>query len=332
MSGMKKVTIVALNDGSATSITGPMEVFNMTGRLWNLAHGLAPTPFFDVQVVSLTGDPVQCMGGMTIGVQGSIFDVVETDLILISSVINIENNLSKQHKVVPWLVDRYNAGAQIAGICTGVFVLAATGLLDGKVATTHWGVAQEFKQLFPLVDLKPERLFTDATDLYCSGAYSSCIDLSLYLVEKFCGREVALQTAKIMVHDINRISQTPYTPFNFQRNHTDDSVLQAQRYIEKEFSQQINLDQLAQNQGMGRRTFERRFKAATGDTPNLYIQRVRVEKAKRILESEQKNLEEISFAVGYEDSGFFRKIFIRHTGLNPRAYRERFQRSVDFQC
>ncbi len=328
---MKKITILALDDGSATSITGPMEVFQMTGTLWNMANGLEPTPFFNVQVVTLTGEPVRTMNGITISVHGSIDDVTDTDLIIVSPTTNIEKNLSKQGRIIPWLLDQYNNGAQIAGVCNGVFILAATGLLDGKIATTHWAVASEFKQLYPLVNLMPERLFTDANDLYCSGSYNSCIDLSVYLVEKFCGREIALQTAKILIHDINRISQAPYTPFNFQRNHIDEHVLNAQRHMETTFAGQIDIERLARSQGMARRTFERRFKAATGDTPNHYIQRVRVEKAKRILESEQKSLDEISYQVGYEDSGFFRKVFTKHTGLKPGEYRAKFQRVVEFQ-
>ncbi len=329
---MKNITILALDEASATSITGPIDVFNVTGTLWNMVQGIQPSPCFNVKIVTLTGEPVTCMHGVTIEAHGSIADVTDTDLIIISSVVNIEATLSKQTEIVPWLQKQYANGAQIAAICTGVFILAATGLLDGKDATTHWGVSQEFKQLYPKVNLKPERLFTDANDIYCSGSYSSCIDLSIYLVEKFCGREIAVQTAKILLHDINRISQTPYSSFNFQRNHTDEPVLHAQRHMEKKFAKQIDIERLAKDQGMGRRTFERRFKAATGDTPNHYIQRVRVEKAKRILESEQKNLDEVSYQVGYEDSGFFRKVFVKHTGLKPGEYRMKFQRAMDFQA
>ncbi len=328
---MKKVTILAFDDAVSTTITGPMDVFQMTGSIWNKIHGDKPIHCFEVEAVSPDGKPVRCINGLSIGVHGSMYDVQQTDLIVISAMLNIAENLEKQKSVIPWLIEQYEKGTQIAAVCMGTFVLAKTGLLDGKIATTHWGVADEFKRLFPRVDLKPERLFTDACDLYCSGAYSSSIDLSIYLVEKFFGREVAVQTAKILVHDIGRISQAPYTPFNFQRNHNDEPILSTQRMMEKNYRDRIDIGELADKLCMGRRTLERRFKSATGDTPLFYLQRVRVEKAKKILETEMKTLDEISFAVGYEDASFFKKVFVKHTGLTPSVYRGKFQRVMDFQ-
>lgn len=328
---MKKVTLLAFDDGIAATITGPMDVFNLTGSAWDRIHGRKPRPYFEVEAVSPTGNNVRCTNGLSIGVQGAMADVEQTDLIIISAMLNIEENLEKQKAAIPWLLEQYEKGAQIAAVCMGTFVLAKTGLLNGRIATTHWGVVEDFQRLFPRVDLRPERLFTDACDLYCSGAYSSTIDLSIYLVEKFYGREVAVQTAKVFVHDIGRISQAPYTPFNFQRNHNDDVVLSLQRMMEKKFLDRFDMGELAEDHGMGRRTFERRFKAATGDTPLFYLQRVRVEKAKKILETEMKSLDEVSFEVGYEDSGFFKKVFAKHTGLKPAEYRSKFQRVIDFQ-
>ena len=327
---MKKVTLLAFDNILSTTVTGPMDVFKIAGVSWNLIRGKELNPCFDVRAVSQDGKDIVCSNGLTIGVSGSMHDVEETDLIVITASLNIEENLTTQKDVSPWLRKHYENGTQIAAVCMGTFLLAKSGLLDGKVATTHWGVADYFKELFPKVHLKPERLFTDACDLYCSGAYSSSIDLSLYLVEKYYGREIAVQTAKVLVHDIGRISQRPYTPFNFQRNHNDETILSTQRIMEKNFLQHMDVEKMASDIGMGRRTFERRFKAATGDTPLFYFQRVRVEKAKKILETERKTLDEISFAVGYEDASFFKKVFIKHTGLKPAEYRNKFQRVVDF--
>ncbi len=328
---MKRVTLLAFDDAISSTITGPLDVFNFAGFMWDFLHEQEPVPLFEVESVSLTGEDVQCCNGLTIGVQKAMADVEKTDLIIISAMINIVDNLKKYEAVIPWLIEQYEKGTQIAAICMGSFVLAKTGLLDGKVATTHWGRVKLFRELFPQVDLRPERLFTDVKGLYCAGAFSSSIDLSIYIVEKYYGREVAVQTAKIMVHDIGRISQAPYTPFNFQRNHNDETILSLQRLMEKEFVERLDMGTIAENHGMGRRTFERRFKAATGDTPLFYLQRVRVEKAKKILETEMKSLDEVSFEVGYEDSGFFKKIFIKHTGLKPTEYRNKFQRVIDFQ-
>ncbi len=322
--------MLAFDDAASTTITGPMDVFQMTGTIWNRLHGTSPMPYFTVEAVSPTGDAVRCINGLTIGVSRAMDEVEETDLIIISAMVDIERNLEKQQAVIPWLQKQYAKGSQIAAVCMGTFVLAETGLLDGKIATTHWGVIEKFKRLFPRVNLKPEQLFTDACDLYCSGAFSSSIDLSIYLVEKFFGREVAVQTAKVLVHDMGRISQAPYTPFNFQRNHHDEAILRVQRRMEEDFTDRFDIGVLAAGQGIGRRTFERRFKAATGDSPLHYLQRVRVEKAKKILESELKTLEEISYQVGYEDSSFFKKVFVKHTGLKPTEYRAKFMRVVDF--
>jgi transcriptional regulator GlxA family with amidase domain len=329
---MKKVTILAFDDAVSATIAGPMDVFHITGAIWNRLHGMKPIHLFEVEAVSLTGDPVRCINGLSICVNGAMADVKKTDLIIISALLNIEENLKKYEAVIPWLIEQYEKGAQIAAVCMGTFILAKTGLLDGKIATTHWGMADKFKELFPRVDLRPERLFTDANSLYCSGAYSSSIDLSIYIVEKFFGREVAVQTAKVLVHDIGRVSQAPYTTFNYQRNHNDEAILTLQRMMETQYVEHLDMGNIAEDHGMGRRTFERRFKAATGDTPLFYLQRVRVEKAKKMLESEMKSLDEISFAVGYEDSGFFKKVFAKHTGLKPAEYRSKFQRVMGFRA
>jgi transcriptional regulator GlxA family with amidase domain len=253
-------------------------------------------------------------------------EVEEPDLIIIAGLWDVESVLSSQQKAFAWLREQYAQGTHIASMCAGAFALAATGLLDGKEATTHWGSADVFRQLFPKVDLKPEKLLTDAGRLYCAGAFTACYDLSLYLVAKYVGYDVAVESAKTLTHDIGRISQTPYSSFNFQRNHTDESILEAQQKLEKNYSDNVDIDHLALSIDMSRRTFERRFKSATGDTCLLYLQKVRVEVAKQILEEKSSSFDEISYKVGYENSSFFRKIFSKHTGLRPTEYRHKFQR------
>ncbi len=327
---MKHVTIVALEGGSATTLTGPMDVFSLAGVLWNKVHGLDIAKLFEVEVVTPDGAPIICNNGFPIHPHRSMTDVKKSDLVVVGALFNIENTLAGiGGAVVPWLCKQYSQGAHLAGICTGSFVLARTGLLNGKEATTHWAVAEEFRQLYPEVMLKPEKLITDSGDIFCSGGMSSCIDLAMYLVEKYYGHRLGVECAKSLAHDIARDNtQQPYTPFRFQRNHSDEAVLHCQHFFEKSFQESIDLDKVAQKSGMGRRTLERRFKTATGDTPLAYLQRVRVEKAKSILESESKNFDEISYQVGYEDSSFFRKVFVKHTGLRPSEYRSKFQRGA----
>ncbi|HIJ78074.1 MAG: helix-turn-helix domain-containing protein [Desulfobulbaceae bacterium] len=327
---MRRVTILALDDAAATTITGPYDTFCLTGVLWNLGQGQDIVPEFKVEIVTPTGAPARCMNNLTIMAHRAMTEVRETDLILVSAVLDIHQTLARQGEIIEWLKERYRAGAMLASVCTGSFALAETGLLDGKIATTHWRAADEFKALYPKVQLKPERLITDAGDIFCSGGFNSSIDLANYLVEKMCGRETAIQCAKSLVVDRGRVSQTPYSVFNFQREHHDEQILKIQNRLETDFNKDIDLEQLAQRYGMGRRTMERRFKASTGDTPLMYLQRVRVEAAKQKLESNKMTFDEISYQVGYEDTSFFRKIFIKHTTMRPIEYRAKFMKMVDF--
>jgi transcriptional regulator GlxA family with amidase domain len=323
---MKRVTILAMYKAMASSVIGPMDVFYQAGVMWNHFQGQKLTPFFRTEVVTIDGKPLKCLNGVRMLPDGSIRDVDSTDLIVISSILDIDKTMKYEGEVFDWLKGHYRRGTHIATICTGAFVLAETGLLDGKTATTHWSAAQEFRRRYPRVELKPERLITDEGDLFCSGGMNAGTDLSLYLVEKHCGHDVALQSSKTMISDIGRTLQAPYAIFQFQKDHDDREILAVQTLMEEDFDQNYPYEELAQRFGMSRRTFERRFKAATGDTPLIYLQRVRVEAAKKMLETRNLSFEEISYRVGYEDTGAFRKVFLRQTGLRPREYQRRFQR------
>ena len=323
---MKKVTILAMFNTMASTVMGPLDIFYQAGVIWNYFRGERPKPLFDTKIVTTDGKPFRCLNGTVVTPDGSIHSVDATDLIVVSSILSIEKTMKYQGEVVPWLRHHYGQGTHIASICTGAFVLAETGLLDGKTATTHWGAADEFKKRYPRVRLKPERLITDEGDLYCSGGMNAGSDLSLYLVEKYCGHEVALQSSKTMISDIGRTLQTPYSIFQFQKDHNDPQILSAQKLLEQNFHQSYPYEELARKFGMSRRTFERRFKAATGDTPLVYLQRIRVEMAKRMLETEDSSFDEIVYRVGYGDTSAFRKIFLKQTGLLPTEYKRRFKR------
>ena len=323
---MKKVTVLAMYNTMASTVIGPMDVFYQAGVMWNYFNGQKITPFFEVKLVTSNGKPFKCLGGVRMVPHGSIHDVPGTDLIVVSSILDIDRTLAVQREAIDWLKDHYRRGSHIATICTGAFVLAETGLLDGKTATTHWGFADQFQKRYPRIELKPERLITDEGDLFCSGGYNAGIDLSLYLVEKYCGHEVALQSSKSVISDIGRTSQAPYAIFQLQKKHHDDQILAVQEWIEKNFDQNFNYDTLARKNGMSRRTLERRFKAATGETPLTYQQNIRVEAAKRLLENGKRSFDEITYRVGYEDSSTFRKVFLKQTRLRPSDYRKKFQR------
>lgn len=328
---MRKVTMVAMKNTYASTVVGPMEVFSQTGVIWNYLNGQEIQPYFDVKLVTTNGQPFKCLSGVRIVPDGVIQDVQKTDLVVVSSIMDIESTMGEQGEVVEWLIERHRQGAHIATICSGAFVLAETGLLDGKSATTHWAFAEQFKQRYPQIDLNVERLITDEGDLFCSGGYNAGVDLSLYLVEKYCGHEVALQSSKTIVTEIGRTSQAPYAVFQFRKDHHDGQIRGVQEWIEKKYDQNFTYEKLARANGMSRRTLERRFKTATGQTPLSYQQCIRVEAAKRLLETGRRSFDEITYAVGYEDSSTFRKIFSKQTGLVPTEYRRKFQRVLPIQ-
>jgi len=321
---MKKVTILGLYNSMATTIFGPMDILNQAGRLWNRVSNSPQTPFFDVTIASADGQPIQCLNKILIQPHCSIETIEKTDLIVIASATYIEQILQTSPGLVPWIRRQYNQGAHVASICTGVFLLAETGLLDGKSATLHWGFTQMFRRKYPQVNLKEDQMFIDQGRLYCSAGANAGMDLSLYLVEKFCGRQTAVKSAKTMVLDLGRKKQTPYICNLFPKDHGDPLVMKAQKWIEQHYTQSIDYDWLAGKFRMSRRSLERRFKKATGLTPLGYLQQLRVETAKRLLEDGSQTFNEITYLVGYEDIPFFRKVFVRLTGLRPKEYQQRF--------
>ncbi|MGA7534963.1 MAG: helix-turn-helix domain-containing protein, partial [Pseudolabrys sp.] len=215
-------------------------------------------------------------------------------------------------------------GAYIAGTCSGVAFLAESGILDGRQATTHWGVADIYRERYPKVRWRTEQFVTEDGRLFCSGGVYASIDLSLYLVEKFCGHEVALQVAKSLLLSMPRGRQSGYSVVQLSRPHSDDKIRQTEEYLQQHFDSDISIDSLAQRAGMGPRNFIRRFKAATGRVPGAYIQTLRVSAAKELLEHGSSSIQTVSTKIGYEDIGFFRNLFKRHTGMTPGEYRDRF--------
>jgi transcriptional regulator GlxA family with amidase domain len=322
---MKKVTILAIHNTILSTVVGPMDVFFQTGQLWNHINGLPLTPHFEVEIVSENGAQVKCLNNVFIKPHRSLDDVNKTDLILIPSITDIEKTIKRSTKTLDWICRNHQQGTSIASVCTGAFLLAQTGLLDGKTATTHWGFVELFQQMYPQINLKPERLITDEDTLYCAGALSAGIDLSIYLVGKYCGQEVAIQCSKSLIHDMGRHSQTPYSVFQFQKKHNDEAIKSVQQWLENNYTKPVDMNAVAKLHGMSRRTFERRFKKATGDTPLLYLQRTRLEAAKRMLETQNGTFDEISYSLGYENSSHFREVFKKHTGLLPTEYQRYFR-------
>jgi transcriptional regulator GlxA family with amidase domain len=324
--GVLDVTVVLIPEGYASEAIAPAEIFHSAGALWQSLRGDAPQPRFRVRVASIDGAPVTSLCGLRLVPELAIQDVEHTDIIVLSaSGLNVQEQIARGTSLLPWLREWHARGAYIAAVCTGAAFLAESGLLDGRQATTHWALADTLRRQYPKVLWRPEQFVTEDNHLFCSGGVYSSIDLSLYLVEKFCGREVALQCAKAMLLSMPRHSQTGYAVLPLSPPHSDAKIREAETYLQKRFDRAVSLDQLARAVGMSPRNLIRRFKAATGRVPGDYVQTLRVAAARELLErGGGVSVQEVCSQVGYEDLAFFRHLFKRHTGLSPAEYRSRF--------
>ncbi|HTS34120.1 MAG TPA: helix-turn-helix domain-containing protein [Candidatus Solibacter sp.] len=322
---MRDITVLLLDQMFSSTAIGPMEVFRHAGSLWNILTGTPHAPSFRVTTASADGAAVNCDGGIQIKPNVALSDVGRSDLIFVPTTgLSVDDVVERNATIVPWLKRRSTRGVAIASVCSGVGLVAAAGLLDGKRATTHWGLAERFREKYPRVQWMPELMVTEDQGFYCGGGVNASLDLSIYLVERFCGHDIAMQTAKALLIETPRSWQSGFAIVPLKTDHTDDAILNAQDWMHKHFADTFPLEDPARRVGMSVRNFVRRFKQATGDSPLIYIQKLRVAAAKRMLESNHRSMQEISDAVGYQDVAFFRSLFQRHTGVAPSAYRERF--------
>jgi transcriptional regulator GlxA family with amidase domain len=319
------VTIFFPDQTFPSTATGPMEVFRHAGTLWNNFTGVRPCAHFRVTTASIDGRAVRCDGPIHIQPEVAITAIRKTDLIFIPSTgLDVENVAESNAAVVPWLRRWHKRGAAIASVCSGVGLVAAAGLLEGKRATTHWSLSERFREKYPNVHWMTELMVTEDGNLYCGGGVNASLDLSLYLVGRFCGHDVAMQSAKALLIEMPRAWQAGFAIVPLKTEHSDKTISHAQDWLHENFHQTFPLETPAERVGMSLRNFVRRFKQATGDTPLIYLQKLRVAAAKRLLENDHRTMQEISDAVGYQDVVFFRKIFQRHTGVSPSAYRRKF--------
>jgi transcriptional regulator GlxA family with amidase domain len=326
---MIDVTVVLLDGGFPSTFIAPIEILSSAGVLWAAVHGQAGTPRFRVRTASVDGGAARGPIPIAIESGGPICSVEHADLIVVASIgSDIEGDVRRNAALVPWLQAWRQRGAAIAGICSGVSFLAEAELLDGRPATTHWAVADICRARYPRVRWQPERFVTECDNLFCSGGVYSSIDLSLYLVERFCGHQVATETAKALLLETPRVWQIGYATQPPCATHGDERIRDAQEWLFRNFKHDVQVEHLAARVGMSPRNFARRFKVATGDTPLAYLHRMRINAAKHLLENELMTIQEIVAAVGYCDVSFFRRLFRRYTGAPPRAYRERFSGSA----
>ena len=321
------VTIVLFEDGLSSTAVVPTEIFHSAGKLWNVLHAEPEHPPFRVRTVTIDGGPVHSPYGLSITPEAAIGAIARTDIIIVpTSGLDLDLKLVEHSALLPWLRRHYAAGAYVVGVCMGAAYLAQAGLLDGRIGTTHWAVAGDFVRRFPQVRWHPELFVTEDQRVLCSGGVGSAIDISLYLVEKFCGHEVALQTAKALLLPMPRLhqTQTGYAVLPVSQAHDDAQIRRIEAWLLDNFRADISTQMLADRAGMSERTFVRHFKAATGKLPAAYVQALRIEAAKTLLEHENGPVQSIAESVGYSDLAFFRSLFKRATGMTPQQYRAAF--------
>ena len=318
------VSVFAPEYGVIEAVSPPFRTFN-TANEFLIAFGKKPV--FEVEYVGLHEYVPANNGEYTIKTDRLLKDVTETDLLIIPPTFgDTTKGVQANIEAIPYFKKLHANGSSIASLCIGAFLLAETGLLNGKKCSTHWAYINEFRERYPDVEVEDGAIITEHDNIYSSGGASSLWNLLLYLVEKFTDRETAIMISKYFALDIGRENQSQFAIFRGQRNHVDTGIQEVQNFIEKNYFDRITIDSLASLINTGRRTFERRFKEATNNTPIAYIQRVRIEAAKKFFEASRKNVSEIMFDVGYTDTKAFREIFKKITGLTPIEYRNKFTR------
>lgn len=323
---MKHISLLVPKGGILGSIEGPRQLLTQVNHFFT---SKGAEPLFKLQLVGLTKNTPLSGGLFTANADVLLHEITKTDLIIIPAVDgDLEKALEANAAFIPFITKQYKAGAQVASLCMGAFILASTGLLSGKKCATHWLAADQFRKMFPDVNLIAEKVITDEKGIYTSGGAYSYLNLILYLIEKFAGRDMAILCAKVFAIELERESQSPFIMFKGQKDHEDNEIRTAQEFIESNYAEKITVDQLASMLAIGRRNLERRFKKATSNTVVEYIQRVKIEAAKMSLESSRENVNEVMYKVGYTDTKAFRTTFKKITGLSPIHYRNKYNREM----
>lgn len=323
---MKHLTILVPSGtgNNLSSIVGAYKIFSRANEYWKKT---GRKEVFKIELAGITRKVEYFDGLFSVRPHTDISKIRKTNLVVIPSLNhNFETSVKKNQKMIEWIENQYNRGAEIASICTGAFLLASSGLLDGKSCSVHWSAADHLRNKFPEIKVKADRVITEENGLYTNGGAYSFLNLIIYLVEKFYDRDTAIYCSKIFQIDMDRESQLSFIIFKGQKQHSDDVVKKAQEFIEKHSHEKISIQHLSSRFAVGRRNFDRRFIRATGETPLVYSQRVRIESAKRAFETSRKTVSEVMHQVGYSDAKAFREIFRKVTGISPLEYRSKYQK------
>ncbi|MEO6452607.1 MAG: helix-turn-helix domain-containing protein [Ginsengibacter sp.] len=324
---MKHLTIVVPDgDNNISSITGAYEIFKKANEYWKER---GKKELFTIQLAGITKKVEYCEGLFTVKPHTNIYAITKTNLIIIPSLNhNYQKSVRVNKELIDWIAEQYKEGAEIATICTGAFLLAASGLLDGKSCSTHWSVADNFRSMFPKVNLQTDKLVTDENGIYTNGGAYSFLNLVIYLIEKYYDRQTAIFCSKVFQIELDRNTQSQFAIFTGQKSHGDEMVIKAQAYIESKLDEKVSVEDISTRFSVGRRNFDRRFIRATGNTPVEYSQRVKIESAKKRIETSRKTINEIMYEVGYSDVKAFREVFRKITGMSPLEYRNKYSKET----
>jgi transcriptional regulator GlxA family with amidase domain len=332
---MKQIAMLATNNSISGDVFGMLDFFEFCNVLWRVQQSDDIGPLFHCYLVSPDGEPIQLKQGVSVAVAQHNWQQADALVVPAAYAYNREqlSALAAQSAAYfPGLQQAADSGTLIAAHCTGTFILAGSGLLNHKNATSSWFFKDVFQQLYPDVHLQLNKLLVQDDNLLTAGATTSFINLCLALTEQLAGEQFARQIAKIMLTDPNRTSQIPYMDLSVGQQHNDALITQVQQHLTKHLAEPFALEPLAAQFHLTKRTLLRRFKTALNDTPLNYLQRLRVEQAKRLLETSNLPIEHIVLQVGYEDLSSFRKLFIHYTELNPSQYRQKFMQGDSFSC
>ncbi|MBL7930434.1 MAG: helix-turn-helix domain-containing protein [Bacteroidia bacterium] len=312
-----------VNLGTIATIVGSVEILNEANAFWKRNGKEIP---YKIQTAGVSKKVDFSKAGITLQPDTNISQIRKTNLVIVppSSVRSMADVEKGNKLITKWIEKQYKLGAEVASMCSGIFMVASSGVLEGKTCSTHWIHAETFKNSFPGIDLKAEKLITHESGIYTNGGAYSFLNLVLFIVEKYYDKQTAIYCSKLFQVDLERHSQSPFAIFSGQKKHDDDMILNAQNFIEKNYQDKISIEALSNRFNVGRRNFDRRFVKATGITPLDYLQRVKIEAAKKSLENSRKTVNEVMYDVGYNDTKAFREVFNRITGMSPLDYKARY--------
>jgi len=321
---MLNIAVLAYDNCLQSGIAGMLDLFTLAN--WEqkrLSQG-SGSLFCHTEVVTLDGVAVASFNRQPVVANCSLADCHDIDLLIVPGMMGRPDRLLEQTELVAWIGEQHRNGTVVASACSGAFLLAESGILKGRQATTHWQLGERFRQRFPKVELRIDQLIVDGVDYLCAGGTGAHIDLALHLIEKYGSKSLSRTCARMMLIDGSRRDQAPFIKFKGSREHIDDPIHKVQQWLDHVYREKISVRAMAKHSGLNERTFLRRFRKATGEAPLEYLQKMRIEKAKQLLVGSDQTLEKITTAVGYVDLSSFRRLFQQVVGISPTTYRQRF--------